>query len=161
MSILVPMTESEYNEFASQTVPEYAAEKIASGEWSPEEALDLAREAFCELLPEGLNTKDNHLFAIRETPGTPALGVLWYAVQERGGKSIAYIYEIHIKPEHRQKGYATAALLALESDVSRLGFAGIALHVFGNNHAAQSLYRKLGYMPSNITMFKPLESTSS
>ena len=161
MPLLVPMTESEYDEFVSRTVPEYAAEKVASGEWSPGESLELAHEAFCELLPDGLNTKDNHLFTIRETPETAALGVLWYAVQKRAGKHIAYIYEIHINPEHRRRGYATAALLALESEVASLGMEGIALHVFGNNHAAQSLYRKLGYTPSNITMFKPLEGTGS
>ncbi|MFO1298108.1 MAG: hypothetical protein U1F25_17690 [Rubrivivax sp.] len=34
------------------------------------------------------------------------------------------------------------------------GLSGIALHVFGHNHEAQALYRKLGYVATNIHMFK-------
>jgi len=48
------------------------------------------------------------------------------------------------------------ALRALEQEVARLGLTGIALHVFGHNTQAQSLYRKLGYETTNINLFKPI-----
>ena len=38
--------------------------------------------------------------------------------------------------------------------MGRLGLQGIALHVFGHNTGAQALYGKLGYVPTNINMFK-------
>ena len=56
--------------------------------------------------------------------------------------------------EHRRQGHAERALRALEAEVGRLGLQGIALHVFGHNTGAQALYGKLGYVPTNINMFK-------
>lgn len=156
MTLLVPMTEAEYGEFVSQSIPGYAAQKVAAGEWTSEKSLDLARRAFEKLLPRGLDTEGHHLFTIRETRDSQALGVLWYAEQERRGSRIAYIYEIRIHPGHQRKGHASAALGALEAEVSRRGLAGIALHVFGHNLAAQALYEKRGYAPTDIMMFKDL-----
>jgi RimJ/RimL family protein N-acetyltransferase len=37
-----------------------------------------------------------------------------------------------------------------------LGLSGIALHVFGHNHGAQALYAKLGFVATNINLFKSL-----
>jgi ribosomal protein S18 acetylase RimI-like enzyme len=69
---------------------------------------------------------------------------------------IAYIYDLAIDPAHQRRGHATRALRALEEEVHALGLAGIALHVFGHNVGAQTLYAKLGYEPTNINMYKPV-----
>jgi len=158
MILLVPMTEPEYSEYVLESASGYAAEKVASGEWTEEESLELAQEELNTLLPQGLATKDNYLFTIREAPGSPVLGMLWYSVRKRAGKQTAYIYDIVINSEHQRRGYATAALQALEAEVARRGLAGISLHVFGHNHAARALYDKMGFTPSNIVMFKPVDS---
>ena len=84
------------------------------------------------------------------------MGTLWIAKQKRRDRDIIYIYDIRINPRHQGRGYGTEALCALE-DLSRsLGVAGIGLHVFGHNAAAQALYKKLKYKPTDIIMFKPL-----
>jgi len=44
----------------------------------------------------------------------------------------------------------------LEDEVRRLDLSGIALHVFGRNKGAQALYAKLGFQPTNISLFKPV-----
>lgn len=160
MIILVPMTEPEYSEYVAESSSGYAAEKVASGEWTEEESLGLAQEELNTLLPQGLSTKDNYLFTIRKAPDMPVLGILWYAVRKRAGKPVAYIYDIIINPEHQRKGYATAAMRKVEAEVLRRGLSGISLHVFGHNHAARSLYDKMGFTPSNIVMFKPVDNTS-
>ena len=36
------------------------------------------------------------------------------------------------------------------------GLSGIALHVFGHNREARALYRKLGYVATNINLYKPV-----
>jgi len=151
------MTEGEFVAFATEAVPAYAADKVASGQWSKDEALELSRKSFDELLPLGLATPDNYLFTIRDSAEQASVGMLWIAVQDRGGKRIAYVYDVSVKPEHQRKGYATRALLALEDKVRSLGLSGIALHVFGHNAIAQALYVKLGYQPTNISMFKAIE----
>ena len=57
--------------------------------------------------------------------------------------------------------HAARAFLALEEEVRRRGLSGIALHVFGHNDGARALYDKLGFRPTNISMFKPIEPPSA
>ncbi|MEO8524071.1 MAG: GNAT family N-acetyltransferase [Caldimonas sp.] len=155
LPVLVPMTEVEYRAFVEAAVPDFAADKIASGEWTEDEALDLARRAFESLLPQGRETGGNHFFTVRDDEAE-AVGVLWIATKERAGQRVAYVYNIGIEPEHRRRGHASRAFLALEEQARALDASGIALHVFGHNPGAQALYAKLGYRPTNINMFKPL-----
>lgn len=156
MTLLVPMSESEFARFLAETVPAYAADKVASGQWSPGEALGLARKDFEELLPEGLATAGNHLFSIRSESGSMPIGWLWYAEQERGGSRVAYVYDVSIRPEFQRQGHAARAFRALESMAARQGLSGIALHVFGHNVVARALYAKLGFEPTNLNLYKAI-----
>ena len=160
MTTLQRMTQEEFLEWERETVPTYAAEKVASEQWKEAEAFALARKSFDELLPQGLTTPGNLFFTVRDQDARVDVGTLWVAVQERAGKRVAYVYDVAIKPEHQRKGHATRAFRALEDEVRSLGLAGIALHVFGHNAAAHALYVKLGYRPTNINMYKPIEATS-
>jgi len=157
----VQMSEAEFARYAAEVVPAYAADKIASGLWSTTEAPELARKAFLGLLPRGLETTDHFVYHIWHDQTQATVGTLWIAKQKRGDKDIIYIYDIRINPSYQGRGFGTEALRALE-DLSRsLGVAGIGLHVFGHNAAAQALYTKLGYKPTDITMFKPLSGAEA
>ncbi len=153
MPVLRPISDSEYAAWLESVVPEYAADKVASGQWSAEAALELSRKEYAELLPQGKDTENNHIYTVLDAGGE-AVGTLWFAVQDRANERIAYVYDIVVDPEHRRCGHAFRAFDALEQEVARLGLTGIALHVFGHNHAAQALYAKLGYGVTNINMFK-------
>jgi len=155
MSALRPMTKSEYADWLVESIPAYAADKVASGQWSAAESLELSRREHGELLPQGLETPDNHFFAIVD-PQSVAVGMLWFAVTTRLNARIAYVYDVSVRPERQREGHAMRAFLALEDEVRRLGLAGVALHVFGHNAGARALYAKLGYQPTNINLFKPL-----
>ena len=156
MTQLVPMTATEFLSYSEEIVPAYAAEKVASGQWSEGEAVALSRKEFAELLPQGLATPGNRLYTLRDGATGATVGRLWIAEQERGGSKVAYVYDVEILPGHQRKGHATRAFEALEAEVRTLGLEGIALHVFGHNHGAQALYAKLGYRPTNIHMFKEI-----
>jgi ribosomal protein S18 acetylase RimI-like enzyme len=156
MTILVPMSEAEYATYLKDAIPDFARDKVTSGQWAEEDALELARAGYEELLPQGLATPDNFLYEIRETPEGPALGMLWFAIQDRAGRKVAYVYDVLVKPEHRNKGHATRAFLALEEKAASLGLTGVGLHVFGHNTRAYALYIGLGYRATNISMFKDL-----
>jgi len=86
---------------------------------------------------------------------------LWFAVQTKFNARIAYVFDVSVRPERQREGHAYRAFLALEDEVRRRGLSGIALHVFGHNPGAQALYAKLGYRPTNINMYKPLETAES
>lgn len=160
MPILVPMTEAEYTAYLGEATPAYAADKVASGQWSQAEALALSQQGFTELLPQGPATRDHYLFTIRDAGGS-AVGMIWMAALDRAGQRIGFIYDVSVQPAHQRQGHATRAFSALEDRARPLGLSGIALHVFGHNPGAQALYAKLGYHITNLNMFKPLGSTSA
>lgn len=155
MPVLRPMTEPEYAAWLKDAIPAYAEDKIASGQWSEEEALGLSATEHAELLPLGLQTPDSFLFAIVDSQSQP-VGMLWFAVQTRFGVRVAHVFDVSVVPERQREGHAYRAFRALEIEVQRQGLAGIALHVFGPNKGAQALYSKLGFSPTNINLFKPV-----
>jgi len=147
------MSDSEYAAWLEQSIVDYAADKVASGQWVESESLELSRKENDELLPQGLQTPDNHFFTITNAQSEP-VGMLWFAVKKKFNAPVAYVFDVAIWPEHQRQGHASRAFLALEEEVRSRGLRGIALHVFGHNTTAQALYAKLGYQPTNINLFK-------
>jgi ribosomal protein S18 acetylase RimI-like enzyme len=150
------MTKSEFDAFLEATIPDYAQEHVAAGNWSPEDALRLAREQFQQLLPEGLASPNQYLSMIEDEATGARVGILWFAVRGQAPRQSAFVYDVQVFPEHRRHGYASAAFRALEERVRELGLATISLHVFGGNDAARAMYRKLGYAETNVMMSKTL-----
>jgi ribosomal protein S18 acetylase RimI-like enzyme len=149
------MTEPEYATWLAETMPAYAADKVAAGQWSPEESLERSKKEYEELLPSGLATPENHFFTVVDDSAQP-VGMLWFAEKTRFNARIAYVFDVGVWPERQREGHAFRAFAALEDQVRKLGLSGIALHVFGHNKGAQNLYAKLGFEPTNISLFKRL-----
>ncbi|NRF72119.1 GNAT family N-acetyltransferase [Aquincola sp. S2] len=156
MTTLVPMTAAEFERYLEVAIAEFARDKVASGQWTEASALELSRRDYAELLPQGVSTPGNFIYTIRDDTAQETVGMIWFAVQERGGQQVAYVYDVAVDAEHQRKGHASRAFLALEHEVRKQGLAGIALHVFGHNRGALALYERLGYVPTNINMFKPV-----
>jgi ribosomal protein S18 acetylase RimI-like enzyme len=155
MITLQPMTEEELAAFLPSAVADYARDHVADGQWLPEEAAARSREAFAALLPDGVRTAGHHLFTL-VSDGGEHVGVLWFALREQQGRRTAYVYDIRIGEPFRRRGYARAAFAEMERRVRAMGAASIGLHVFGHNQGAIQLYTKLGYVPTNVVMAKPL-----
>jgi ribosomal protein S18 acetylase RimI-like enzyme len=154
MILLSQMNAIEFLAYIAESIPDYAREKVKSGQWLEATSLGQAQAGFNELLPQGIATPDHHFYNLKDTVTQTSVGSLWFAVQERASEKIAYVYDVFIISKYRRTGYATRAFEALEAEVKRLGLSGIALHVFGHNAAGQALYAKLGFQPTNINMFK-------
>ncbi len=154
---LLPMTPAEYQAWLAQAVDDYAYDKVRSGAWQAEDAVERSRVEFQKLLPDGLASKDNYLYSIwsDDAPLDVPVGVLWMAVPP-WKPPLAFVFDFIIFEPYRRRGYATQALLALEDKVRALGLATIGLHVFGHNHAARALYEKAGYEVTDINMAKKL-----
>jgi hypothetical protein len=95
LSDLRPITEDEYSAWLETVIPEYAVDKVTSGEWSEESALELSRHDYEELLPGGRNTANNYLYTVLNSAGLP-VGTLWFAAQDRGKQRVAYVYDVTI-----------------------------------------------------------------
>lgn len=146
---LRPMTEAEYTIYREYAVREYAKDKVAAGNWKPEEAVELAGKEFTESLPSG----DNFLYIIEDSSSDQRVGIVWLALMRPGA---GFIYDFEIDEAFRRQGYATQALTELDNVAREKGIEKIGLHVFGHNHAARALYQKAGYIETNVNMSKKI-----
>ena len=154
MITLQPMTEADFHIYLEKTIPEYAREKVQAGNWSAEEAPERSRKEYEIYLPQGVQTPGNFLFTLVNEAGEK-VGFLWYAIQPRQ-PGLGFIYDFEVYASFRRRGYASQALVLLEQDARRHGLDRLDLHVFGHNIAARELYKKAGFVESNIMMLKEL-----
>ena len=155
MISLVPMTEEDFQTYLDGAVPEYAADKARAGNWPEAEALERSRQEFQRLLPQGVHTPRNYVGRLLNENNQP-VGILWYARQEEDQFETAFIYDFEINEPFRRRGYASQVLAAVEVHAKALGIKKLGLHVFGSNTAARELYKKAGFIETNVNMAKEI-----
>ncbi len=153
MLALRPMTEDEFARFRPELLEGYAAERARNLGTTLEVERAVAERQTAELLPDGVRTKNHHLWIVTDDAGE-RVGVLWALVDPEQRR--AFIYDIAIDEPHRGKGYGRRALELLEEFVRPLGVTRISLNVFADNDVAIGLYQKQGYRPTNFNMTKRL-----
>ena len=151
MVTLRKMTEKEFDDYLAYAVEHYAEDNVRSGFWKEKEALGNAKKQYAELLPEGLDSTDSHLFTATESG--EAVGMIWL---KQEAPDSGFIYDVYIWDRHRGKGYGRQTMQLIEEEGRQLGMEKIGLHVFGHNHAARALYEKLNYGTTNVIMEKKL-----
>ena len=154
---LEPMDEATYATWRAASQRAYASEKVKAGNWKPEAAERLSQEAFDELLPGGRETAGHELRAMRNDAGD-WVGHAWFTIEDREQGRVVFIYDIEVYEAHRRRGYARAALAAIDDYAREQGCIGVMLHVFGYNEPARTLYRSAGYVETNVIMLKRLDS---
>jgi ribosomal protein S18 acetylase RimI-like enzyme len=102
----------------------------------------------------GLETPGHAIFVV-EAAGA-AVGRLWLAERELGGRRTLFIYDISIEAEQQGRGYGRAAMRLAEEEARSRGIGHLELNVFGGNDVARSLYRSLGYVETAVQMAKDL-----
>jgi len=153
---LRPMTDAEFAEFRAATARAFADELVATGGWSPEEALERALQGSAELLPQGLETRGMLLFTAVLDDGTP-IGRLWLGLTHpRGAPDCAFVYDIEVAEGHRGGGLGRALLAAGEDVVRSHGVPAVELNVFADNTRAIGLYASAGYRVVTQQMRKDL-----
>lgn len=152
---LVPMTAEEYEAYLDILVPDYAQEHVNAGNWPAEGAEERARKEMVEVyLPDGVATENNYLFTLVDPELGAKVGILWYAINERGNGRQAFVYDVIVDEQYRRRGYASQAFQKMEERVREEGVVAIGLHVFGYNHGARAMYEKLGFEVTDIVMRK-------
>ncbi|GED66007.1 GNAT family N-acetyltransferase [Lysinibacillus sp. FSL M8-0216] len=151
MISLKPMNHEEFKQYISYAIEDYAKDKIASGNWSEDEAIDLSRESFERLLPNGEKTENNHLSSIFHDD--ILVGMIWISQKT---PNEGFIYDFVIFEQYQGQGYGKKAMKEAEIIAKQLGMNKIGLNVFGHNKIARGLYEKMGYEITNITMAKTI-----
>ncbi|MDQ0192243.1 GNAT family N-acetyltransferase [Paenibacillus wynnii] len=153
---LVHMDESTYQFFLSQSIRDYAEDKVKAGAWDEKNALKQSEEEMTRFLPKGLHTEGAYLYSIVEAVSGTQAGYIWFNVTEGRSGLEAFIYDFYVFEPFQGKGYGKQALLALDEEARAMNVTKIGLHVFGQNNRAYELYKKMGYITTDITMSKEL-----
>lgn len=154
---LVPMNTQQFVAFRELSMRDYAAEKIQSGDWSKEDAPELAEQSFQRYLPQGLETKGAYIYHMyRQGSNDEPLGHLWVNVDDAPAGKLAFIYDILIYEAFQNQGYGQQTMQALEQEMRQQQVQRIGLHVFGHNDRAVHVYQKSGYVITDYTMAKLL-----
>jgi ribosomal protein S18 acetylase RimI-like enzyme len=158
---LAPMTDAEFQVYLARAVDNYALEHVKAGNWQPSEAHQKSAQEFNQLLPDGVASKDQHLYSIEDVPSGLKIGILWFAVFHKGPRPAAFIYDFEIDEAYRGKGYGRQALTALDEEAATMGIETISLHVFAHNPTAIALYEKMGYAATDLHMAKRIGPDNS
>ena len=156
---LVPMSEAQFQAYLEHAVADYAQSHLKAGDCDESDAMTLAQADYESLLPEGLSTKGQHLYALHADGEADPVGMVWFASRERRGKNSAYIYDLQVRPELRGKGYGKATLEALDAMLLGMGIRRVSLNVFGWNTGAKALYERHGFTVAAIGMVKDLDGS--
>jgi ribosomal protein S18 acetylase RimI-like enzyme len=151
---LRPMTEEEYVVWREQSVREYAVDIAKSRDLEPAAAVAQSAGEFAELLPDGLASKDMHLFTavVDDEP----VGMGWFELRQRASGVSAWIYDISVDPDRRGQGLGRGLLDALHDAARRVGATSMTLNVFGDNATAIRLYESSGYAVTSQQMRREL-----
>jgi ribosomal protein S18 acetylase RimI-like enzyme len=149
---LEPIQQEDFERFLERGIREYAEDHVRNGNWPSEGALERSRKEFESLLPEGIHSKDQYLYSIMDGSGNK-IGLLWIEVKDQK----AFIYDFIIEEAFRGKGYGKQSLIALDEKLQSMNVETVGLHVFGGNHIAQELYKKMGFHITDIQMKKVLK----
>jgi len=89
-----------------------------------------------------------HFFLAREAEGLPSLGFvhLMPSISTVAMRPIWLLEDLFVIPAARSKGVATALMSHAESFARETGAERLTLATAHDNHRAQSLYNRLGYV---------------
>jgi ribosomal protein S18 acetylase RimI-like enzyme len=152
------MSSELFATYIEEAVSHFSREYVISGICNEKDAVAICLATYERSLPLGVATPDNHLFTISMLEEKVIIGMAWLAVWKHSGKHSAFICDIYIRPEWRNRGYGTQTMQLLEKKIR--GFKNVSeigLHVLWQNKVAQSLYNKLGFKPTGINMIKHLD----
>jgi hypothetical protein len=142
---LRPMTRSEFEQYVARSVPEYAASKVQAGIRSADEAERLASEEIERLVPDGLATPGQVLFAAVDEG--VAVGILSLALPA-GGRPQRSVCDIEVDEVHRGKGHGRAIIAPPSGSSPRAGCTSsgsrLRLHHVGDQAVREPRVRGRG-----------------
>ena len=154
---LRPLREDEYDDFVARGRESYARDMVAQAGIPEDAARTKAEHDWQHLLPDGLASPGQILFALEDRDTGEHVGDLWIAERASDfGDEAMFVYSIEVYEQFRGRRLGRQAMLLLEDEVRSRGRNRVTLNVFGGNDVARSLYRSLGYAETAVFMSKEL-----
>ena len=149
---LEPLQQDDFERFLEREIRGYAEDHVRNGNWPSQGSIERSRKEFEHYLPDRIHSKDQYLYSIVDDNDNK-IGVLWVQVKDQK----AFIFDFVIDEAFRGKGYGKQALAAMDEKLKSMNANSVELHVFGDNIAAQGLYKKAGFQITGMHMRKALK----
>ncbi len=153
MITLIPMTQPEFERYLVYLTDAYAQDQIKAGVWQADTATEQAAASLSRDLPNGLATPNHFIYNVRDAAIPEPVGHLWIGISPESDTPV-FIMDIEIFSAYQRRGYAQQTLQAVEAIAAERGLSTIGLHVHANNHGAQALYEKTGFVTTGHQMRK-------
>lgn len=140
------MSLQEFEAFREYSTNDYMKDLMEAQNISAESALNQAQAEFSDMLPEGINTKDNSLMMIEDENNKKTVGIIWYLYENTEGTKQVFLNDFMIYEEERRKGYAMAALSEMARYAVKHGCRQSIIYVWKHNPPGVNLYTKCGYV---------------
>jgi len=101
------MNQAQFTGFMAAVCPSYVAERAAADHVSLEMAEQYARVQLARLLPDGHLTVGHRFLRVLSTDSGQGVGDVWFWIDSENKQ--AFLYYIAVLPEHRRRGFASAA----------------------------------------------------
>ena len=147
--VLRAMTGDEFPDYRQWQIDNYAAEKVAAGRCSPEEALVESIEEVAKLLPDGLDSEGQFIFVAELK--NEKIGTIWMNINKELEVPRAFGVYIEIEQSLRGQGLGRELMYATRLECRKLGAKGFALSVFGHNSIARNLYESFGFEVTEVS----------
>lgn len=146
---LTACDDSEYREFSSLQLVEYANQLARAGEVSAEDSLAVARERLGDLTDDRLRSGGHEFLVARSSQDDVRVGWVWLSPAPSflgaGHERTCWLTQLTVEEAERGRGWGRAILDALDRHACHRGHTEIWLRVFDWNVVAQRLYRSHGY----------------
>ncbi len=140
------MTDEEYRRFKEYSVSDYAEDLTRGKGFTREQALEKAEGEFRGMLPDGQDTVNQFLMTVEDKKAGKEVGWIWFSYEEGyDGSPQVFLNDFMIFRPERRKGYAKAALNAMEQMAKADGRTESVLYVWAHNVPGFNLYQKCGY----------------
>jgi len=148
------MSDADFQRYLRRAIPQYAYDQVRSGNWKPDESMSRAQSEFLQTLPNGPQTEGHYLITISEMDQGNKVGMLWWALNQRGTQKIAFLADFFLFSDFHHKGYEAEALTLLQQETGKMGVERIELQVFAHNTEDLSTYRMNGFDEVSIYLGK-------
>ncbi|MCF3651705.1 GNAT family N-acetyltransferase [Synoicihabitans lomoniglobus] len=151
-----PFDPEQFAVWREHSIAAFAADKIAAGTWSADQAPALAVASFDESLPQGSDTTGHAIRRVINDATEELIGWFWVGPATHSAPGTAWLFDIEIVPEHRGQGHGRAVLKLAEDEARTLGFSTLGLHVFAHNPVARHLYEACDFQLTDLNYAKKL-----
>lgn len=141
--VVRPMTLEEFPDYFQGQVDTYAAEKVAAGKCTLEEALSESKEEMANLLPDGLMSEGQFVFVAELR--NERIGTVWVDIDTDLEVPRAFGLDIEIDNALRGQGLGRDLMRTTQAECRKRGAKGFALSVFGHNSIARKMYESFGF----------------